>query len=632
MESVRSLIEDILEPAHFYVGNGLMLEWRYHLRREEAWEIVHGRLIDPAQTRLRKALEVWEIAIKDCSDALLSLKLDPETGSVFVTRAILCHAWEGYHAGDNVYLSRPTQKWLPELVGMIHLEEWRNSAELRDELISLIFQAVVGKSRLPLTSLENPLPAFSLGQLAYCYRSSARRSEPLHSPRELIQQGLNEDLNEREIVKTLEIVLRSSGENELPEAAAEWTQQRLVERRPDATPAKLRRLFEEVALSPYTDFVSKTLAWMRHWTAGGWLTIAEHIDVLSYLLRQLARHLTAYDLVTFHHRGANYPDLLLLDAVLKEYVSLAEGHPELFLPAAAPKLRRRALRQAWLLRRHYEGHAVPDMPTSPGENARVWPFPQVPDDQIADPTKRTKRMFEDDLLPHRPEGLLRELLEASLQDLQQPDELRELGMAVFLDRPLGTWKHPLEPDQTVLLAYEAWSRSIALARLQEIWQKLGFLVDSEELAVLKHMLETLKVDGLRPTTNVAFAPGKVSIADTAKAAQDFLLLRTTAQSHQAFQSCFDWTQLGDRFSLDFMLRGKRILIMRHEIPGSLAIYDSHFRQRLALRFSPKAAYRCRAGLEYPAKGLEATHGWHIDDYGRIKEYRWDPSVPLPTLR
>src|SRR5262249_35041333 len=157
-----------------------------------------------------------------------------------------------------------------------------------------------------------------------------------------------------------------------------------------------RALFAEVALSPYTDFVEKTLAFLQLLLERDYFSPADLVDFLSYLLRQLGRHLTAYDLVTFHHFGANYPDALLLDAVLKWYLELIEQHPTLFTsPRSAeavekpPRLRRRALRQGWLLRRTYEGHPVPDAPTSPGENARAWPPPheRVPEEQITNPLK-----------------------------------------------------------------------------------------------------------------------------------------------------------------------------------------------------------------------------------------------------
>src|SRR3989440_8473677 len=123
-----------------------------------------------------------------------------------------------------------------------------------------------------------------------------------------------------------------------------------------ASPQLFRSLFNAVSLSPYTSLVDNAIALIE-------LTGRQDVfDVLGDLLIKLGRHLTAYDLVTFHHRGANYPDALLLDAVLKEYLAWAERRPELFADSAGERwrkrLRRRALRQGWLLRRRYQGPAV----------------------------------------------------------------------------------------------------------------------------------------------------------------------------------------------------------------------------------------------------------------------------------
>src|SRR5262249_25790696 len=149
----------------------------------------------------------------------------------------------------------------------------------------------------------------------------------------------------------------------------------------------------------------KVLAVLRALDESSRLT-AEHLtDFLGHLLRQLSRHLTAYDLVTFHHAGANYPDALVLDAILKDYLARIERQPDLFLSAGADaegeglrKRLRRALRQAVLLRRRYEGHLVPDTPTSPGENMRILPPPhvRVPEEQIYYPHRRTRRLYDGD--------------------------------------------------------------------------------------------------------------------------------------------------------------------------------------------------------------------------------------------
>src|SRR5436189_333689 len=95
--------------------------------------------------------------------------------------------------------------------------------------------------------------------------------------------------------------------------------------------ALCRTLFNEIALSPYTDFIAKMLTFLGALASRGHLPVTAHADFLGYLLRQTVRHLTAYDLITFHHRGANYPDALLLDTVLKAYLTMIEERPELFL-------------------------------------------------------------------------------------------------------------------------------------------------------------------------------------------------------------------------------------------------------------------------------------------------------------
>src|SRR5262249_34582305 len=232
-------------------------------------------------------------------------------------------------------------------------------------------------------------------------------------------------------------------------------------------PKLLRTLFNEVALSPYTDFVDKALTFLQRLVDGGHLDAAGQVDFLSYLLRQLGRHLTAYDLITFHHRGANYPDALLLDTMMRAYLKRVGQSPYLFLDQpkvdTASKrrgLRRRALRQGWLMWHLLQGLPVPDAPTSPGENARVLPPPhvRVPEEQILNPAKRMKRLYDGEpLMPLTTQVV--EVMRQAMVDLHQPAELQELGTAIFLDRPLGGGKAPGEPDRTLLLSYVAFSRS-----------------------------------------------------------------------------------------------------------------------------------------------------------------------------
>lgn len=600
---IRALIADCLRPGHFFVGPALTLTWEHVPREEIVWEVFRGRLLDPAHTRQHAIFESWNIYQEDAegrsSQPILSVKLDTASGFIHVTRAIHCHAWEGYHAGDNVYLSRETRKWVSELVGSIAIERFPALAELRAELTCRVFQAVIGSSRLPLTSVEAPLPAFSLGQLAYCPRVEDDDPQPLRSYRDLLAHGW--PLSRLEQVKLLETVLRSTPAAEIAAAAEVFAGLGLPA---CELPELLRRLFDEVALSPWTDFVPNTLAFLQALTDQGQLPLADHVDFLSYLLRQVVRHLTAYDLHVFHHQGANYPDALLLDAVLKAYLAWIERRPELFLPRAgddvkaqtAKRVRRRALRQAWLLRRFYEGLAVPDAPTSPGENARILPPPhlRVPDEQIMNAHKRQKRLYDGDPLDNHLKEHGHEVLDLSVRDLEQPIELRELGMAVFVDRPLGVFKAPGEPDQTPLLSYEAFSRSIAARRLDYLARELQ-LLSAARLEECHARLAPLEVTGqplpARPGTS---RPGTVSVDDARRVADDFLFLRSTRRSIAEFLSVFDQTSLLPAEQWRLILRGER--------DGLLAVFDSQLRRRLELEIDPTQGYESRGGLEYP-RGL-----------------------------
>lgn len=488
-DDVRQAICQALRPGHFFLANDCCLLIKPEPREELFWEVLHGRLLDGSQTRERRAFESWNVFLDDPTggEPVLSVKLDGQ--HIFVSRAIFCHAWEGYDSGNNVFLSRETRKWLRELIADVDLADVASPAQLEEKLKAGLFQAVIGVSRLPLTSIEAPLPGFSLGELAY-FPGAEALDEPMRSWRDLLERGLLPGRSPMEWAKLLEIVLRSTAPAKLPDAArgfaARW---QTLGQAAEQIPALLQTLFSEVALSPYTSFVTSTLEFLRRLEEQGTLTQAARVDFLACLLRQLARHLTAYDLVKFHHRGANYPDALLLDEVLKDYLRIIEGCPELFAGDSPAEQRRRgALRQGCLLRRVYEGLAVPDVPTSPGENARVLPPPhvRVPEDQIYDPTRRTRRLYADDPLPGHLGPPARQALAQSLVDLAHPHELRELGLALFLDRPLAVGKRPGQPDQSLLLSYLAFSRTVADKRLTDLVRLLD--LGTEQADALRQVL------------------------------------------------------------------------------------------------------------------------------------------------
>jgi hypothetical protein len=617
-DAARGLIADAVRPEHFFVGPVTHLEWDYAGCEKVVWEVFRGRLLDPAHTRQRRTFEAWNIYLIEngvrSPEPLLSVKSDRAAGQIHVVRAIHCYAWEGYDAGGNVILSRETKKWVRELVGTIDLADYTDADDLRDEIICRLFQAVVGTSRLPLTSVEAPLPAFTFGELGYFYHSPTLNAGPMRTWQDLMTLDWY-SLSWGEVQKLVELSLRAVPSEERAALAASL-------RHPhDFTLPLLHSLFNGVSLSPYTGFVETIIAVSRQ-LAASFRLLGWHADFAARLLRQIGRHLTAYDLVRFHHAGANYPDALLLDAVLRECFDLIERRPDLHFDASeddertrkAKRLRRRGVRQGWLVRQRYRGHPIPDAPTSPGENARVLPMPhaRVPEEQILHPHRRTKQLFVEDA----PGGALSEsaraVLRASVADLTHPDELRELGMALYLDRPLGALKAPGEPDQTPMLSYTAFSRMIATQRLLLLGRDQN-LLNADELARHREALQSLPVVGL-PLSEITGAarPGAVSIADARKAADDFVFLRTTAQATRAFFDLFDFRPCLERLSLTWEAP---LLIVGGTARGAsgeilLTIYEAGtLHKRLELSANTRDGYICRAGVEYPRQGLRVRRVW-----------------------
>jgi len=605
LPAVRQLCAWALSPCHFHVGRGFALECNHVEAEECSWEIFQGRLLDEKQTRQRRTFESWVAFLKGPDfpgeGPVLSLKLDAPAGRLYVVRGLECYVWEGYDAGANVYLSRERRKWVHELAGVIELERLATREELRDEIVCQLFQAVVGASRLPLTSVEAPLPAFSFGQLLYCCQDKVSVMEPASDRYpELSDRFLAPTLAPRERAKLLETFLHSFALDEAGPAVAyflgrwtalAWTAAELV--------ALLRLLFNEVSLSPWTDLTARILLFLRFLNDSGFLSDEQMVDFLGNLLIQIVRHLTAYDLTTFHHRGANYPDALLLDLVLKEYLGWMEHRPDLWERPS----RRRALRQAWLLRRQLEGHAVPDLPTSPGENNRVLPpsHPRVPEEQLLQLPKRTRRLYEDDPLPAVPGGRLGEVLARSMADLQDLPELRELGLALFLDRPLAPPRPPAAPDGTLLLTSLAFSRGVATQRLRQL-EQWGLLA-----GVDSRIQEMERISGL-PLERIGgpARPGTVALTDAGRAAGDFVFLRTTSGSIELLLRQFDFTPQVERISVEFLTQKRRALLARSASGPGVVVYDEQLQPRLELLVPSGAEYVSRAGQEYPRQGLLAV--------------------------
>src|SRR5262249_12247136 len=243
----------------------LSLAWQPSKQETVVWEIFQGRLLDAPLTRQCHSFEAWDVFLSDAGgrsdEPLVSVKLDEAAGQIHVVRALHCYAWEAYDGGGNVILSRETRKWVRELVGTIDLRRFPDAEGLRDELICRLFQAVVGPSRLPLTSVEAPLPAFSFGTLAYCYRPGCAATGPMTSPAELADLLPQPWLADVERAKLLETLLHNTPVEEL--AGLESRLQPAKAGTPTTLLDVLRTLFNEVSLSPWTDLVDRTLTLLR---------------------------------------------------------------------------------------------------------------------------------------------------------------------------------------------------------------------------------------------------------------------------------------------------------------------------------------------------------------------------------
>lgn len=595
-----------------------------------SWELFRGHLLDANRTRDQRTFAVWHLYFDDPnaptpgpdSDApVVSIRWDAPGGRLFVTRNLLSRGWEAYEARAGVIESRPVLRWLPELVATLDVApaalRLRQPDDLARELRVCLGQAWQGVSRLPITSVESPLPVYSLGRMAYLPDIELRGSSM--PARELARLAWLQPTH-LDAVRRLETGLRAA----VPEEVGGW-----LTGLPSDGPLRaartqlIRALFHHVSLSPYTGFTESLLRMLEASAGREQLGADAVVDLLGYMIRHLVRHLTAYDLVTFHSFGANYPDALWLDRLLHELLRYADGRPDLFLeqphddPHAARRrrVRRRALRHAWLVRRAYEGHRVPDLPTSRGEHLRVLPgnWPTAPEEQILHPEMRRKRLFEDAPTDRLfSENALR-VLDASVADLAIPEELCELGTATFLDRPFGIFKLTGEVDRTPLLAYEAVSRSLIARRLAEV-RRSGIGREHAAADVWDAVVEGLPLEGI-PAANLpgSARPGVIMLEDARQAGPDFVIRSIVSGSlNRLAEAPGMWN--GDQRRViaawsrekgpKLLIRSETADMARRGAPW-LTFFDAigQPRARLALAMTGNPHYAESHGMEYLKCGL-----------------------------
>jgi hypothetical protein len=220
----------------------------------------------------------------------------------------------------------------------------------------------------------------------------------------------------------------------------------------------------------------------------------------------------------------------------------------------------------------------------------------VPEVQILQPHNRRRLLFAGDPLP-RPQE---QVLQQSIADLAHAAELRELGLALFLDRPLGVDKQPGETDQTLLLSHRAFSRSLAQRRSCFLAEKLGLAMD---LPPIVAALTELPLPGV-PLAEIGgqTRPGAVSVADARQVAEDFVFLQTTPATVAELLEQYDFRAFPE------IQAERALLIVPRRGGATLTIHDAEMNPRLELTVDASEGYCRRAGRELLRGGLRTPRG------------------------
>jgi len=631
-DGIQTLVDQALSPACFFVAAPGRLRTRQTPDLTERWELFRGHLLPPEHARQEITCDRWDLMLAEESPAevpLLSVYHAPSLQQLFVVRRILTHGFEAFESSPGVISSRPTEKWTAELVATLNVDT-SNLHRLAAPLAHAVWLAVVGTSRLPITSLESPLPAFSLGRLGYC--PGLRHAEGVwRDPIDFAVEGWKLSAPVLMHAKLLETALRGSSDDVQDRLAQAVSRLADGEQGIQRVVHLFRTMINAVALSPYTHFCDRMISLLRHPVVMDKLGVSVVLDLLGWMMRHVCRHLTSFDLRLFHSFGANYPDALFLEALLRAFVEIGEQYPlQLVMQPhdtadeqIAKRMRRRALRQAGLIWLEYQEHRVPDAPTSMGENLRVLPAPftRVPEEQIQDPGKRRRRLFSAGSFEPLLGPAMRQAWAESVADLEHPAELREMGVGSFLDRPLGLFKEPGAVDRTPLVAHVAFSRMLAGQRIMRL-QTSGVLSKTDREQSMTR-LKALPVHGVRCAEIASRErPGVVSLSDALKGAPDFVVLRTTSRSLAALLAWYDLHPLAEKAVnlADFLTSPGAKVLVQHVPEGSpshprLRLYDQQ--QQLVLELG----FELSDGL-----GPDYVERWGHELPRRLSVWAVDPSI------
>jgi hypothetical protein len=616
--SIETLIGRALAPGHFYVAPGHCLLFPAPQEETIRWEVFRGQLLDARHTRAQETFRTFHVQLAGDAAApepLLSLRVSPFSSQgaceLHVTRWLHCRVWEAVDENGAI-ASQERERWIEELVGTIQLSETQAAHDQDKEIEQLLLHAFVGLSRLPLHSIEAPLPIFSLGRASY-FASLPAGESPVTNPLDLLATAAGQSpMLEAEFSRRLEFFLRTATSVEL-ESGARAMARKLADAelsQPEFLKL-LRRVFNDTSLTPFTEFVDNAIRFVGLIFESGLLSAGAFADLLLGLVRQTVYHLTAYDLGTFHHQGANYPDALFLDALLRWTLPLLVTHPKLLsdgdnesdILSAQDRRRRRALLLGWWMHRLLDGLPVPDFPTSPGENRRILPAPHgiVPEEQFTHPTRRNRRLFEGqgiDWEQHKP------VLEVALAEIGSHAFLLELGTALYLDRSLGSSRPAATLDLTPLLSYRLFSRNVARSRLGQIGRLECSLTHRADWPETLEALEKMPVQGI-PVPPPAGPGRNIRLQDCWRSADDYLILAATAETVRQLRSHFRWERCPE--PLRTWHEHKLLPVpMPGSVPGQptkLLFFDDHQRVIAECEVLDGEGFPRLGALELPVPGL-----------------------------
>jgi hypothetical protein len=199
------------------------------------------------------------------------------------------------------------------------------------------------------------------------------------------------------------------------------------------------------------------------------------------------------------------------------------------------------------------------------------------------------------------------LLEICLQELADPVTLRELGTALYLDRPFGASKPNASLDLTPLLSYELFSRSVVYQRMQRITNLEPWLASNPAAVDALKKLEALDVPGLKVPPPIRSSQ-TVKLQDCWRIADDFVVRRPTPATTRQLRACFDWEAVPAPFR-DWHQRG----LMPMPVPGvnaqeptRIVFYDAVFNPEFECRVAAEDGFERHAALELPKPGMVAT--------------------------